>query len=671
MTKMSLYNIIQECPSKNLDEKILFLEKKLRELTKCPDGELHRIKRILYQFKSTFKRKWAAANYTETRFLKSNEKWLNNSIKFDICTTKKSGRPRKKFNESSERSKRRKTKDLREQVPAEQLTYAAQMCQRAEGNTEVSKIIKDVTLTPTRAKKFRKVMSSANKNKITKHSPSEALAIFVEGDFTRRQWEILHKANRSIYPCYSAIQQAKQECYPKEQSISVTETCADIILQDLLDHTSLRLCKYLAEVIETCTVEEKNNLQLITKWGCDGSQQSQYKQKFENMTDSDANIFQSSLVPLRLQTYTTGPKRTLWQNPVPSSPRYCRPIRIRFVHETKDVTNEEMKYIERQERNLKKTEISTTSGVLHIRHILLPTMVDAKICNAATNTASTMRCYICGQTSKDFNNLSQRKDINPETLRFGLSILHARIRFFESLLHLSYKLTIKKWQARSEIEKKITKERKEEIQKAFRDEMGLLVDIPKAGFGNTNDGNTSRRFFADPDTASRITGIDKNLIQRFKVILETMSSGYTIDVEKFGVYTYDTAKLYVHLYGWHPMSPTVHKILIHGAVVISHCILPIGQLSEEAAEARNKHFKRYRLNFSRKFSRVTCNRDILNRLLLTSDPLLSSSRPQPRKKSKPFSSETISLLLPETQYAQTESSDEEEDDVSHESDFDD
>ncbi|CAH1108552.1 unnamed protein product [Psylliodes chrysocephalus] len=189
--------------------------------------------------------------------------------------------------------------------------------------------------------------------------------------------------------------------------------------------------------LETCTEEEKKTMELLTKWGSDGSQQSQFKQNFENNTDSDSNIFQSSLVPLRLQINNNGQKKTIWQYPVPSSPRYCRPIRIRFIHETKDVTNNEIEYVESQARNLTKTEILTATGILYITHILLPTMVDAKIYNAATNTTSTMRCYICGLTSKEFNCLSRRKEVNPETLRFGLSILHARIRLFESLLHIS------------------------------------------------------------------------------------------------------------------------------------------------------------------------------------------------------------------------------------------
>ena len=87
-------------------------------------------------------------------------------------------------------------------------------------------------------------------------------------------------------------------------------------------------------------------------------------------------------------------------------------------------------------------------------------------------------------------------------------------------MHVAYKEPLKKWQARTPEEKKVVKETKEKIQKRFKEEMGLLVDVPKPGFGNTKDGNTSRRFFQN--------GIDI-LINRFKVILEVISSGHEID----------------------------------------------------------------------------------------------------------------------------------------------
>lgn len=104
-------------------------------------------------------------------------------------------------------------------------------------------------------------------------------------------------------------------------------------------------------------------------------------------------------------------------------------------------------------------------------------------------------------------------------------------------------------------------------------------------------------------------------------------------------------QLYVELYGWHPMTPTMHKILMHGGQIIQNSLLPIGQLSEEAAEARNKHFRSYRLNFVRKFSREECNLDVYNRLLLSSDPLISCMRQTKKPSRKAFLPETIELLM--------------------------
>ena len=71
------------------------------------------------------------------------------------------------------------------------------------------------------------------------------------------------------------------------------------------------------------------------------------------------------------------------------------------------------------------------------------TIINPKVCNAATNTAFTMKCYVRGLTLKDFNNLSIKNIENLDAFKFGLSILHARIRFFEFLLHLLYHSPIK------------------------------------------------------------------------------------------------------------------------------------------------------------------------------------------------------------------------------------
>lgn len=186
--------------------------------------------------------------------------------------------------------------------------------------------------------------------------------------------------------------------------------------------------------------------------------------------------------------------------------------------------------------------------------------------------------------------------------------------------------------------------RKKTIQARFKTELNLLIDVVKQGYGTTNDGNTARRFFEFPEKTAAITGLE--LIRRFAVILQAITSGETINNTKFKDYTEKTAEKYVKLYNWYYMSSTVHTVLLHGAEIIaSNSIVPIGNLSEEASEARNKDFRRFREHHSRKKSRVCSNEDIFNFLLLSSDPLISAVRPtMDAKKKKPLFDETLDLL---------------------------
>lgn len=91
-----------------------------------------------------------------------------------------------------------------------------------------------------------------------------------------------------------------------------------------------------------------------------------------------------------------------------------------------------------------------------------------------------------------------------------------------------------------------------------------------------------------------------------------------------------------------PMPVSVHKILFHGTDIISSCILPIGQLSEEAQEARNKHNKKFRELFTR--TRFDTNRDLINRLLITSDPHIASLRASPKTKRGQITPQVCELL---------------------------
>lgn len=641
-----MFDRVQSYDLPNLDEKLDSFRSHLLSSEDYTEEQIDTLKRNFSHFKSQIKQRWLKAHKKVAVFLKANHSWLEGTFEIPAISQNRPGRPTKLFSESSERTKRRKTEEIRSVVAQDVIIHAAQVELRKSGKRDASEVLKEITSTPTRASEYKKAFSKSTRENTCSLTPIQALSMFVEADLTRRQYEIVRNTNKKFFPCYSLLQKAKQECYPPPESCRVTSTYAEIDLQPLIDHTVRRLSIYLEEVLTTLKEQERESLKLITKWGCDGSHQSQFKQKFANDADSDANLFQSSFVPLRLVSGCVG-ENLIWENPTPSSSRFCRPIRFRFVKENTDVTEEEINFVKNSSDSLSKTEVIMNGNKYLVSHAFVMTMVDGKVCNAATGTKSTSRCYICGATSKDFNKIAIQREISSEAIEFGLSILHARIRLFESILHLAYKLPVKKYRERkTESEKKLEHEKKLYIQKRFREETGLLVDIPKANFGNTNDGNTSRRFFEDPKLASDITGINYDLIYRLKVILEAISSGHIIHSEKYDQYALDTARLYVDLYPWHPMTPTMHKILIHGAVIIKNALLPIGQLSEEAAEARNKHFRLYRQEFARKFSRENCNRDILNRLLLTSDPLISSMRSLKRRKTQCFLKETIALLMP-------------------------
>ena len=95
---------------------------------------------------------------------------------------------------------------------------------------------------------------------------------------------------------------------------------------------------------------------------------------------------------------------------------------------------------------------------------------------------------------------------------FGLSTLHAWIRTFECLLHISYRLDIKKWPAKSDEDKCSVKQRSKEIKQKFKKHMELIVDRPKPGYGNANDGNTAGRFFLNLEKGGEITGLGVKLI---------------------------------------------------------------------------------------------------------------------------------------------------------------
>lgn len=595
------------------------------------------------KFCGKLNKKWQQCRRTNSRFVKANQLWLSEPFNFLVVGKENPMPPKSKSAPSSTqfrrpferlclRQKKRNTEYLK-QYPEEHLNFAA----KKNIKSVDARFIHDfIEAHPEHAQKVRKfcenLISPSEEGVISKE---QALSVSVAADLTKNQYNVIRKYAKN-FPSYYQLQKAKLDCYPVNNSLTFSESSAKVVLQELLDKTSERL-------VQSLSVKLKSDRKyiLISKWGCDGAaDQSEYNIAFST-DSSDKSIFICSLVPIKL--FDTTDNSILWQNEFPSSTRYCRPIQFHFIKETEATVKLITGEIETEIHNLIPSQFNNVT----VQHELLLTMVDGKIINIMTDTKSSMRCFLCGACPKDMNNLSlvNQRTINKNNLSFGISSLHAWICFFECLLHISYNLPFKSWSAKSEEQKTLKNKRKTEIQNEFRRRTGLLVDVVQQGRGNTNTGNTARKFFNNPALSAEITGLDEELIERFSVILRSIVCGEKINVINFRDYCYATALHYVNLYSWYFMPVSVHKILIHGADIIEHAVLPIGQLGEDAQEANHKLLRSYRENHSRKISRVANNEDVFKYLLLASDPIVTKLRPKINTKNQNLPSSVLNLLM--------------------------
>jgi hypothetical protein len=255
---------------------------------------------------------------------------------------------------------------------------------------------------------------------------------------------------------------------------TVSETTAKVPLGNLLDHTVRRIVQLQNSVIEQY-LNNKNltfcEATLVLSYGFDGSSGfSNYNQKFTSNDNerNDSSIFATTVIPLRLTNTNT----ILRNNYTPQSLRFCRPLKIEYVKESREHILEEKISLDEEIRCLQHTDIIFSNEKrLRIRFDLHMTLIDGKVLNALTDTKSSQACPICGATPKTFQSTTNFSSpvfkARPHTLQYGISPLHAWIRFFECILHIAYRIERRTWQVRGEAQKITFRQRKLEIQKRF------------------------------------------------------------------------------------------------------------------------------------------------------------------------------------------------------------
>jgi len=637
--KIKIHILMENIQNENnfSKDQLAQIKKKLNELFMPIYGRQWNSSRrnhhIFKQKYSDFMQKKFKVVFSSTRRLRHKED--SSSTLNSIPHQKDCGRPKLTFENSSDRTKRRKIVELRKFYSEEQIEKAYALNRRTQPVPTTDKEITNNT--------FLNV----------------SLAMYMDLHLSRAKYETLREYNLLLfdtktYPSYDKIRFAKQFCYP--ENIEISEYGASVKLQSLIDHTARRI----VESLPTSELDILNGKEFVLygKWGMDGaSGQQTFKQRWTSSNSkkvveleenlaleeiSDKSIFMISMVPLQI---TSHDNEIMWMNDRPSSVRYCRPIKFTFMKETSSSTLQEYNYYMQEINNLMPTVVTIKEISITITHNLQCTMIDGKVCNVLTSQKSSASCNICGAKPNDMNNLDRVMALteNEENCKFGLSTLHCWIRFMECLLHVSYNLEFEKSYASGE-HKILKDKRKKQIQTALKSELSISVDFVKQGFGTTNDGNTARRFFSEPEIVGKILGVNVNIIERFANILQVISSGFEIDTNKFKEYSLETAKLFIEHYGWYKMPPAVHKVLLHGSKIMQQFNVPIGRLSEEAQEANNKFFKEARAHNSRLCSRKASNEDVMHYLLVASDPVISSLRLKKDKKYKELSEKAKSLL---------------------------
>jgi len=350
------------------------------------DTSIKLLESEILNFSLALSKKWLKSCRNVNRFLKLNSEWLDTKFKLPLqvtLSTSTGGRPPKQFIECAERTKRLKIKTIIDNscITSPQFIHAAKKKIHMAGQRNVVKLLNETTASPNKVKQIKLAINTSETSKPIPFTPDEALAFFVQNKLTKQQYINIRlsakERNADIYPSYDIIIEAKKKCYPDNCIIS--ETCCEIKLQDLLNHTSKRIFK-----IQNININESHfeRFEIIYKWGCDGSnEQSMYKQIYSSPTLAlDSDLFLFSLVPLELFCFNDKKERlTIWQNNRTSSTRFCRPIKFEFKKETAETTLFEVKSIEDQIKHLTASVIMVDDTEIAVTHTLLFTMVDGKV----------------------------------------------------------------------------------------------------------------------------------------------------------------------------------------------------------------------------------------------------------------------------------------------------
>ncbi|KAK9728746.1 hypothetical protein QE152_g17049 [Popillia japonica] len=173
------------------------------------------------------------------------------SVKSSTITPKvrqNKGRPKKSFEGSSQRTKRRIIKPMLTNTSPELLCSVTQNSLTKSGKRTAAQVVGLALTTSARIfKRMKQIHDNPSCCTAKPYSSEEATALSIDTDLGKEDYIYLQKGAKSrgvnIYPPYNVIAKIKKQCYPSK--IKITETEVQIPVQDILNHTIERLAYVL------------------------------------------------------------------------------------------------------------------------------------------------------------------------------------------------------------------------------------------------------------------------------------------------------------------------------------------------------------------------------------------------------------------------------------------
>lgn len=136
----------------------------------------------------------------------------------------------------------------------------------------------------------------------------------------------------------------------------------------MVDNIVTRLFSYLDYL------PDNRNFILKFKFGFDGTTANKYKHKFNDKDDGTEDyILCTTAVPLQLIDENS--KEIFWNNPQPSSTRFCSPIRIQYIKKTAEKNREEERYLREKITGLQDVCVSGRK----VKFEFFLNMIDGKV----------------------------------------------------------------------------------------------------------------------------------------------------------------------------------------------------------------------------------------------------------------------------------------------------